>query len=51
MFYGKFVVEGDNLMNNPNIYKCRGRQHVVTWSTTLDNQMCVENPFFPTPIP
>ena len=51
MFYRAFADDGDNPMNNPNIYNVeRGNrlslalQQVQAWSTTLDNRKCVGNP-------
>jgi hypothetical protein len=51
MFYRTFADDGDNPMNNPNIYNVeRGNrlslalQQVLDWSTTLDNRKCVGNP-------
>ena len=35
MFCGKFAEEGDNPVNNPNIYNIEG-----------DNKKCVQNVFF-----
>ena len=42
MFYEKFAVEGNKLLDNPNIYNVEGDNKL----TNPDNQKCVENPSF-----
>ena len=51
MFYRTFADDGDNPMNNLNIYNVErsnrlslALQQVLAWSTTLDNRKCVGNP-------
>lgn len=46
MFYGKFAVEGDNPLNNANIYNVEGDNKLSSLSTTHVNREGVENLFF-----
>ena len=48
--FRKFADEGDNPVNNPNIFNIEGNhmlspdlQHLVARSTTRDKRKCVEN--------
>jgi hypothetical protein len=57
MFYRKYADEGDNPVDNPNIYNVEennrlspGLQQVVAQSTTPDNRKYVKILFFLCPV-
>ena len=45
MFYRKFADEGENPVNNPNIYNVEGDHRLLANLQPYDKRKCVENLF------